>query len=112
MSPRASDNEIIPKYMASCASCGIRFEVSKAMHAKIKEDEFLEFVLDPRYKRSLLIATVYLPRCPACTNGMLKAAEKAKIKLTVPVLLFEEREKIDKAKIAPVPEASEDKATA
>ena len=98
--------------MASCASCGIRFEVSRAMHAKIKEDEFHEFVLDPTYKRSLLIATVYLPRCPACTNGMLKAAERHKVKLTVPVLLFEEREKIDKAKIASTSETTEDKATA
>ena len=111
MSPRASD-DVLPKHVASCASCGVRFEVSRAMHAKIKEDEFHEFVLDPTHKRSLLIATVYLPRCPACTNGMLKAAERAKIKTTQPVLLFEEREGYgNEAQITPTSENAEDKAT-
>jgi len=91
MSPRnkTTENENLPKYIAECATCGIRFEVSKTMDAKIKEDEFHEFILDPAYKRSLLIATVYLPRCPRCTGGMLKAADRAKVKTTLPVLLFE-----------------------
>lgn len=89
MSPRTKPKEVLPKFVAECAGCGIRFEVQKTMHDKIKEDEFVDFILDPTHKRSLLIATVYLPRCPQCTNLILKAADRAKVKTTVPVLLFE-----------------------
>ena len=89
MSPRASAEEKLPKYMAVCAGCSIRFEVRKSMYDKIKEDEFVDFVLDTKTKRSLLIATIYLPRCPKCTSAIMPTVDRKKAKTNIPVLLFE-----------------------
>lgn len=81
-----------------CATCGTPFVPPKSQASQIRDDEYQDFLFDPQTKTSLLIATVYLPRCPNCTVGMIEAVKRAKPKTKAPVL-FSDPEP------APVPEA-------
>ncbi|MHA2136201.1 MAG: hypothetical protein ACW99J_20265 [Candidatus Thorarchaeota archaeon] len=108
MSARKKDEE--PKYVAVCIGCTVRFEVPKAMFEKIKEDEYVDFDLDMKTKRSLLVATVYLPRCPQCTGAIMNAVERKKPKANAPIMLFETETTKDEAEDTSTPKVEPSKA--
>lgn len=82
-----------------CASCGTPFIPPKSQADQIRDDDYQDFLFDPKTKTSLLIATVYLPRCPDCTLNMIEAVKRAKPKKGSPVLGFDPP--IDKPRIDP-----------
>jgi len=90
-----------------CASCGLPFLAPKTLADKIKEDEYQDFIVDPKTKTSLLVATVYLPRCPSCTVNMKDVAKRARPQTKAPVLFEKPEPPVDGPVIAPAPQESE-----
>ena len=92
-----------------CASCGTPFAPPKSQASRIREDEYQDFLFDPQTKTSLLIATVYLPRCPNCTLNMIEAVKRAKPKKQAATLEFSKPKSEPEIapKIAPAPQESE-----